>query len=56
MRLAKEAMNRVEFLALWDACRLEQDYTNRLLTSENSTETDRAGAARLDGHTDWLVW
>ena len=38
MRLAKEAMNRVEFLALWDAYRLEQDYTNRLLTFEDSRE------------------
>src|SRR4051794_18433194 len=32
MRLAKDAMNRVEFLPLREAYRTEQDYTNRLLT------------------------
>ena len=42
MRLAKEALNRVEFLPLWDAYRVEQDYTNRLLTFEDSAEARRA--------------
>ena len=45
LRLAKESMNRVEFLPLKDAYRTEQDYTNRLLTYADSTE---ARAAYLD--------
>ena len=42
LRLAKESMNRVEFLALKDAYRLEQDYTARLLTYDDAGEARRA--------------
>ena len=42
LRLAKEAMNRVEFLPLKEAYRLEQDYTTRLLGYEDSAEARRA--------------
>jgi enoyl-CoA hydratase len=38
MRLAKESMNRVEFLPLKEAYRTEQDYTNRLLGFADSAE------------------
>ena len=38
MRLAKQAMNRVEFLPLKEAYRIEQDYTGRMLAFEDSTE------------------
>jgi enoyl-CoA hydratase len=42
MRLAKEAMNRVEFLPLRDAYRIEQDYTNRMLRYEDAAEARAA--------------
>ena len=42
MRLAKEAMNRVEYLPLKDAYRTEQDYTARLLGFEDSGEARQA--------------
>ena len=38
LRLAKESMNRVEGLPLKEAYRLEQEYTNRLRSLEDSTE------------------
>src|SRR3954463_2576222 len=51
MRLAKEAMNRVEFLPLREAYRTEQDYTNRLLRYEDAAE---ARAAFLEKRApDW---
>jgi enoyl-CoA hydratase len=51
LRLAKEAMNRVEFLPLKEAYRTEQDYTNRLLTFSDSAE---ARAAYLEKRKpDW---
>ena len=58
MRLAKQAMNRVEFLPLKEAYRIEQDYTGRMLAFEDSTEARDAvpGEARprlqvaLTGH------
>jgi enoyl-CoA hydratase len=42
LRLAKEAMNRVEFLALKDAYRTEQDYTRRLIGFEDAAEARQA--------------
>lgn len=42
LRLAKESMNRVEHLPLWEAYRTEQDYTARLLQFEDSAEARRA--------------
>ena len=42
LRLAKEAMNRVEFLPVKEAYRTEQDYTTRLLGYEDSAEARAA--------------
>lgn len=42
LRLAKEAMNRVEYLPLKEAYRTEQDYTARLLAFEDSAEARQA--------------
>ncbi len=42
LRLAKESMNRVEFLPLEEAYRIEQDYTARLLQFEDSAEARAA--------------
>jgi enoyl-CoA hydratase len=42
LRLAKESMNRTEFLSLEDGYRVEQDYTNRLLGFEDAAEARRA--------------
>ncbi|NDJ91796.1 enoyl-CoA hydratase-related protein [Mycolicibacter kumamotonensis] len=42
LRLAKESMNRVEFMPLKDAYRTEQDYTNRLLGFADSAEARTA--------------
>jgi len=42
LRLAKEAMNRVEYLPLKDAYRTEQDYTARLLGFEDAQEARQA--------------
>jgi enoyl-CoA hydratase len=51
LRLAKEAMNRVEGLPLKDAYRTEQDYTARLQRYEDAGE---ARAAYLEKRTpDW---
>ena len=53
LRLAKESMNRVEFLPLKEAYRTEQDYTNRLLTFADSAE---ARAAYLEKRTPRWTW
>lgn len=53
LRLAKESMNRVEFLPLKDAYRTEQDYTNRLLTYDDSAE---ARAAFLEKRAPEWKW
>ena len=42
LRLAKEAMNRVEFQPLKDAYRTEQDYTRRLIGFEDAAEARQA--------------
>jgi enoyl-CoA hydratase len=42
LRLAKESMNRIEFLPLKEAYRTEQDYTARLLGFEDSAEARQA--------------
>jgi enoyl-CoA hydratase len=42
LRMAKDSMNRVEGLPLKDAYRTEQDYTNRLVHLEDSTEARQA--------------
>lgn len=53
LRLAKEAMNRVEFLPLHDAYRLEQDYTNRLLTYDDAREARRATLEKRPPDWQW---
>lgn len=53
LRLAKESMNRAEFLPLKEAYRTEQDYTNRLLTFEDSAE---ARAAFLEKRAPQWRW
>jgi enoyl-CoA hydratase len=53
LRLAKEAMNRVEFLALKEAYRLEQDYTVRLLGFEDAAEARTAWQERRAPDWKW---
>jgi enoyl-CoA hydratase len=53
LRLAKESMNRVEGLALKDAYRLEQDYTDRLMGFEDSREARKAYLERRDPEWNW---
>ena len=47
-------MNRVEFLALKDAYRIEQDYTARLLGFEDSAEARQAYLDKRDPEWKWL--
>jgi enoyl-CoA hydratase len=42
LRLAKEAMNRTEFMPLKEAYRTEQDYTRRLIGFEDAAEARQA--------------
>jgi len=53
LRLAKESMNRVEFLPLKEAYRTEQDYTGRLLAFSDSAE---ARAAYLEKRSPEWRW
>jgi enoyl-CoA hydratase len=53
LRLAKESMNRVEFMPLKDAYRTEQDYTNRLLTFEDSAEARAAFLEKREPQWRW---
>jgi enoyl-CoA hydratase len=53
LRLAKESMNRVEFLPLKDAYRTEQEYTARLRTFEDAHE---ARAAFLEKRAPEWKW
>jgi enoyl-CoA hydratase len=53
LRLAKEAMNRVEFLPLKEAYRTEQDYTNRLLTFSDSAEARSAYLEKRKPDWQW---
>ena len=48
LRLAKESMNRVEFLPLKDAYRTEQDYTAKLLRYEDASEARQAFLEKRD--------
>lgn len=53
MRLAKQSMNRAEFLPLKDAYRIEQDYTAKILTYEDSAEARRAFLDKRDPEWHW---
>jgi enoyl-CoA hydratase len=53
LRLAKESMNRVEFMPLKEAYRTEQDYTNRLLGFDDSAEARDAYLHRREPHWRW---
>jgi len=53
LRLAKEAMNRVEFLPLKEAYRTEQDYTARLLGYEDATEARQAFMEKREPEWKW---
>lgn len=53
LRLAKEAMNRVEFLPLKEAYRTEQDYTARLLGFEDAAEARQAFLDKRDPEWRW---
>jgi enoyl-CoA hydratase len=53
MRLAKEALNRVEFLPLKDAYRIEQDYTRRLASYDDAEEARLAFVEQRDPEWRW---
>jgi enoyl-CoA hydratase len=53
LRLAKESMNRVEFLPLKDAYRTEQEYTARLLGFEDAKEARQAFLDKRDPEWRW---
>jgi enoyl-CoA hydratase len=53
LRLAKDSMNRVEFLPLMEAYRTEQDYTARLLAFEDSAEARAAFLDKRDPDWKW---
>jgi enoyl-CoA hydratase len=53
LRLAKESMNRVEFLPLKDAYRTEQDYTARLQGFEDAAEARAAFLEKRDPDWRW---
>ncbi|MET0198745.1 MAG: enoyl-CoA hydratase-related protein [Rhodococcus fascians] len=53
MRLAKESMNRVEYLSLKDGYRTEQEYTARLQGFEDAQEARRAFLEQRDPDFKW---
>jgi enoyl-CoA hydratase len=53
LRLAKQAMNRVEHLPLEDGYRLEQDYTARVSRFDDARE---ARGARLEKRDPTWTW
>jgi enoyl-CoA hydratase/carnithine racemase len=53
LRLAKESMNRVEFLPLKEAYRTEQDYTGRLRGYEDAAEARAAFLEKRDPEWKW---
>jgi enoyl-CoA hydratase len=53
LRLAKESMNRVEFVPLKEAYRLEQDYTVRLLGFDDAAEARAAWQERRSPTWGW---
>jgi enoyl-CoA hydratase len=53
LRLAKESMNRVEFLPLKDAYRTEQEYTARLQRFDDAAEARAAYMEKRDPDWKW---
>lgn len=53
LRLGKEALNRVEDLALEDGYRIEQDYTGRVTRFKDSDEARRARLEKREPHWSW---
>ncbi|MEU7814028.1 enoyl-CoA hydratase-related protein [Pseudonocardia sp. NPDC049154] len=53
LRLAKQALDRTEFLPVHEGYRVEQDYTNRLLGLRDSAEARRAFLERRDPEWTW---
>jgi len=53
LRLAKEAMNRTEFLPLKEAYRTEQDYTRRLIGFEDAAEARQAFLEKRPPEWKW---
>ncbi len=53
LRLAKESMNRVEFLPLKEAYRTEQEYTARLLGFEDAAEARAAFLEKREPEWKW---
>jgi enoyl-CoA hydratase len=53
LRLAKESMNRVEFLPLKEAYRTEQDYTARLRGYDDAAEARNAFLEKRDAEWRW---
>ena len=53
LRLAKESMNRVEGMAVKDAYRLEQDYTNRLRMFDDASEAATAFLEKRSPNWRW---
>jgi enoyl-CoA hydratase len=53
LRLAKESMNRVEFLPLKDAYRTEQEYTARLQRYEDAAEARAAYLEKREPDWKW---
>jgi enoyl-CoA hydratase len=53
LRLAKEAMNRTEFMPLKDAYRTEQDYTRRLIGFEDAAEARQAFLEKRPPEWKW---
>jgi len=53
LRLAKEAMNRTEFMPLKEAYRTEQDYTRRLMGFEDAEEARRAFVEKRPPEWGW---
>ena len=53
VRLAKESLNRTEFMELKEAYRTEQDYTNRLRPFEDSREAAAAWLEKREANFRW---
>jgi enoyl-CoA hydratase len=53
LRMAKQAMNRVEALSLEDGYQLEQDYTVRVSALDDSKEARAAWQGKRAPHWTW---